>query len=80
MKTIRSHIHLSFIQLSELEQRGVNKIGEIFKRQREDSNPGSLDWESSVLTTTPVCPTITSNCVSGHSCKNWEVGEKVTWN
>ena len=32
----------SFIQLSELWQRGVNKIAQVSKRQQEDSSTGSL--------------------------------------
>ena len=40
-KTIRSDIHLSvarysFIQLSELGQRGMNEIGKASKRRQED--------------------------------------------
>ena len=33
----------SFIQLSELWQRGMDEITKASKRQQEDSNPGSLD-------------------------------------
>ena len=33
----------SFIKLSELEQRGVNKLAQGSKRQQEDSNPEFLD-------------------------------------
>ena len=43
----------------ELEQSGVNIIA--LKRQQEDSNPDSLDWESDVLTTTPTTTTIIYN-------------------
>ena len=32
----------SFIQLSELWQRGVNEIAKASKRQQEDTNPGSM--------------------------------------
>ena len=32
----------SFIQLSELRQREVNKIAQALKRQQEDSNTGAL--------------------------------------
>ena len=31
----------------------MNEIVKASKRQQEDSNPGSLDWESDVLTTAP---------------------------
>ena len=33
----------SFIQLSEMWQRGMNEIANASKRQREYSNPGSFD-------------------------------------
>ena len=33
----------SFIQQSELWQRGINEFAKASKRQQEDSNPGSLD-------------------------------------
>ena len=33
----------SFIQLSELQQSGMNEIAKSSKRQQEDSNPGSID-------------------------------------
>ena len=42
----RLFVHISvysFIQLSELWQRGVNEIAKVSKRQQQDSNPGSLD-------------------------------------
>ena len=42
----------SFIQLSELWQRGVKEIVKASKRQQDDSNPGSLDCEPDVLTVT----------------------------
>ena len=46
----------SFIQLSELWQCGMNEIAKASKRQQEDSNMGSLNSESNVLTTAPPCP------------------------
>ena len=48
----------SFIQLSELMQRGVNKIGKASKWQQEDSNLASLNRGSDVLTTAPPRPTL----------------------
>ena len=36
----------SFIQLSELWQRGMNVIAKALKRQQEDSNLGSFNFES----------------------------------
>ena len=39
----RSVARYSFIQLSELRQRGVNEMAETLKRQQEDSNLGSFD-------------------------------------
>ena len=44
----------SFIQLSELWQRGVNITANVSKRQQEGSNWGSLDLQSDLLTTTPL--------------------------
>ena len=41
----------SILQLSELEQRGVNEIAQFSKRQQDDSDPDSLYWESAVPTT-----------------------------
>ena len=41
----------SFIQLRELEQRGVNEIVQASKRRQVDSKPGSLDRESDLLKT-----------------------------
>ena len=48
IKTICSDIHLSvarfsFIQLSELWQRGMKEIAKVSKLHQEDSNPGSVD-------------------------------------
>ena len=40
----------SFIQLSELRQRGLNKIAKASKWQQEDLNTGSLDRRFDVLT------------------------------
>ena len=39
----RSIARHSFIQLSELRQRGVNEIVQALIQQQEDSNPGPLD-------------------------------------
>ena len=39
----------SVIQLSELEQGGVDEIVQSLKQQQDDSNPYSLDRESDVL-------------------------------
>ena len=54
---IRSDFHLcmwpgraySFIQLSELLQRGMNEFAKTSRRQREYSNPGSLNWNFNVM-------------------------------
>ena len=46
----------SFIQLSELWQRGMNEITKASKRQPEDSNPGSLRIRCSTrYATAPRC-------------------------
>ena len=47
---MHAYTHL-YMQLSELEQRWVNKIVKASKRQ--DSNRSFLDWESDILTATP---------------------------
>ena len=36
----------SFVQLSELEQCRVKKLAQGFNTAAQDSNPGSLSWES----------------------------------
>ena len=37
------HPLYSFVQLSELKQRGVNEIDKVSKRQHKDTEPGALD-------------------------------------
>ena len=63
----------SFIQLSELMQRRVKKIGKASKWQQEDSNLASLDRGSDVLTTVPPAPLFDSlfepNQTIGVSCE-----------
>ena len=43
-----SNAKYSFIQLSELWQRGMNEIAKVSKQQQEDLNPGSLVCKSDV--------------------------------
>ena len=54
--SITSYSFIQLIEKSDSRQRGVNEIAKASKRQQVDENPGSLNWESDVLTTTPPSP------------------------
>ena len=57
-KTTRSHIHLySQVLLIDLWLLEVKDIAKVLKWQQEDSNMGSLDRESGVLTDKLPSPT-----------------------
>ena len=64
----------SFIQLSELEQRGVDKIAQALKQRQEDSKP--LKGESDVLTTRPQSST---DSTSWLGCLVYLCSDQCSW-
>ena len=55
----RGIVKHSFIKLIEVRQRGVNEIGQVSKRHRDDSNVFSTERLHDVLTNVHLCHTCT---------------------
>ena len=67
---------VSYLQPSELGRRGDSNNARASKRQRRDSNPGSLDLESGLL---PLS-TVLNSCVQIYkSIHVWLISELVQW-